>query len=32
VPAGKPNDDIVLGPEFSAGEQRAATRREVMVP
>jgi acetolactate synthase I/II/III large subunit len=32
VPAGRPNDDIVLGPEFSADEQRAATRREVMVP
>jgi acetolactate synthase-1/2/3 large subunit len=29
VPAGKPNDDIVLGPEFTADEQRAATRREV---
>jgi acetolactate synthase I/II/III large subunit len=29
VPAGKPNDDIVLGPEFSADEQRAAGRREV---
>jgi acetolactate synthase-1/2/3 large subunit len=29
VPAGKPNDDIVLGPEFSADEQRAAARREV---
>ncbi len=29
VPAGKPNDDIVLGPEFSADEQRAATRREL---
>ncbi len=29
VPAGKPNDDIVLGPEFSEDEQRAATRREV---
>ncbi len=29
VPAGKPNDDIVLGPEFSQDEQRAATRREV---
>jgi acetolactate synthase-1/2/3 large subunit len=30
VPAGKPNDNIVLGPEFSADEQRAATRREVL--
>ena len=29
VPAGKPNDDIVLGPEFSADEQRAATRRDM---
>ncbi|HEY2314498.1 MAG TPA: acetolactate synthase large subunit [Streptosporangiaceae bacterium] len=29
VPAGKPNDDIVLGPEFSEDEQRAAMRREV---
>ena len=29
VPAGRPNDDIVLGPEFSADEQRAATRREM---
>ena len=29
VPAGKPNDDIVLGPEFTADEQRAAMRREV---
>jgi acetolactate synthase I/II/III large subunit len=29
VPAGLPNDDIVLGPEFSADEQRAASRREV---
>jgi hypothetical protein len=29
VPAGKPNDEIVLGPEFSADEQRAATRRVV---
>ncbi len=26
VPAGKPNDDIVLGPEFTADEQRAAIR------
>jgi acetolactate synthase I/II/III large subunit len=30
VPAGKPNDEIVLGPEFSADEQRAATRRAVV--
>jgi acetolactate synthase I/II/III large subunit len=29
VAAGMPNDDIVLGPEFSADEQRAAARREV---
>jgi acetolactate synthase-1/2/3 large subunit len=29
VPAGRPNDDIVLGPEFSQDEQRAATRREM---
>jgi acetolactate synthase-1/2/3 large subunit len=29
VPAGQPNDAIVLGPEFSAAEQAAATRREV---
>jgi acetolactate synthase-1/2/3 large subunit len=29
VPAGRPNDEIVLGPEFTADEQRAATRREV---
>jgi acetolactate synthase-1/2/3 large subunit len=29
VPAGKPNDDIVLGPEFNEDEQRAAMRREV---
>jgi hypothetical protein len=29
VPAGKPNDDIVLGPEFTQDEQRAAARREV---
>jgi acetolactate synthase I/II/III large subunit len=29
VPAGRPNDEIVLGPEFSAEEQRAATRREM---
>ncbi len=30
VPAGHSNDDIVLGPEFSAAEQQAATRREVL--
>jgi acetolactate synthase I/II/III large subunit len=30
VPAGHPNDDIVLGPEFTPAEQRAATRREVI--
>jgi acetolactate synthase I/II/III large subunit len=29
VPAGRPNDEIVLGPEFSAGEQQAAARREL---
>jgi acetolactate synthase-1/2/3 large subunit len=29
VPAGRPNDDIVLGPEFSDDEQRAAARREM---
>jgi acetolactate synthase-1/2/3 large subunit len=29
VPAGRPNDDIVLGPEFTAAEQQAAARREV---
>jgi acetolactate synthase-1/2/3 large subunit len=29
VPSGRPNDDIVLGPEFSADEQRAAARREL---
>ena len=29
VPAGLPNDEIVLGPEFSPEEQRAATRREM---
>jgi acetolactate synthase I/II/III large subunit len=29
VPAGQPNDAIVLGPEFSEDEQRAATRREI---
>ncbi len=30
VPAGHANDDIVLGPEFSAAEQQAATRKEVI--
>jgi acetolactate synthase-1/2/3 large subunit len=29
VPAGRPNDEIVLGPEFTAEEQHAATRREI---
>jgi len=29
VPAGRPNDEIVLGPEFSAEEQSAASRREM---
>jgi acetolactate synthase-1/2/3 large subunit len=29
VPAGRPNDEIVLGPEFSAEEQRAAARRDL---
>ncbi len=29
VPAGQPNDSIILGPEFSPEEQAAATRREV---
>ena len=29
VPAGRPNDEITLGPEFSAEEQRAAARREL---
>ncbi len=29
VPAGRPNDEITLGPEFSAEEQQAATRREL---
>ena len=29
VPAGRPNDEIVLGPEFTGDEQRAATRREL---
>jgi acetolactate synthase I/II/III large subunit len=31
VPAGRPNDEIVLGPEFSADEQRAATRRDMAI-
>jgi acetolactate synthase I/II/III large subunit len=30
VPAGRPNDDIVLGPEFTPAEQQAAARREVI--
>jgi acetolactate synthase I/II/III large subunit len=30
VPAGRSNDDIVLGPEFTAAEQQAATRKEVL--
>jgi len=30
VPAGHSNDDIVLGPQFTAAEQQAATRREVI--
>jgi acetolactate synthase I/II/III large subunit len=30
VPAGRSNDDIVLGPEFTAAEQRAASRKEVI--
>jgi hypothetical protein len=30
VPAGHANDDIVLGPEFTAAEQQAAARREVL--
>ena len=30
VPAGHTNDDIVLGPEFSAAEQQAAARKEVI--
>jgi acetolactate synthase I/II/III large subunit len=30
VPAGRANDDIVLGPEFTAEEQQAAARREVL--
>jgi len=29
VAAGRPNDDILLGPEFSADEQTAASRREM---
>jgi acetolactate synthase-1/2/3 large subunit len=29
VPAGRPNNEITLGPEFSADEQRAATLREI---
>jgi acetolactate synthase-1/2/3 large subunit len=29
VPAGRPNDEIVLGPEFSEQEQQAAARREM---
>jgi acetolactate synthase I/II/III large subunit len=29
VPAGRPNDEITLGPEFTAEEQKAATRREL---
>jgi acetolactate synthase-1/2/3 large subunit len=29
VPAGQSNDAIVLGPEFSADEQRAAARRDM---
>ncbi len=29
VPAGQPNDAIVLGPEFTEQEQRAATRRDM---
>ena len=30
VPAGHSNDDIVLGPEFTAAEQQAASRKEVL--
>ena len=30
VPAGRANDDIVLGPEFTAAEQHAAARKEVI--
>jgi acetolactate synthase I/II/III large subunit len=29
VPAGRPNNEITLGPEFTAEEQRAATLREL---
>jgi acetolactate synthase-1/2/3 large subunit len=29
IPAGRPNDEIILGPDFSPEEQAAATRREV---
>jgi acetolactate synthase I/II/III large subunit len=29
VPAGHSNDDLVLGPEFTAAEQQAAARKEV---
>jgi acetolactate synthase-1/2/3 large subunit len=29
VAAGRPNDEITLGPEFSSEEQRAAARREI---
>jgi hypothetical protein len=29
VAAGRPNDEIALGPEFSPEEQRAATAREM---
>ncbi len=30
VPAGHANDDIVLGPEFTAAEQQSAARKEVI--
>ena len=30
VPVGHANDDIVLGPEFTAAEQQAAARKEVI--
>jgi acetolactate synthase-1/2/3 large subunit len=30
IPAGRPNDEIILGPDFTAEEQAAATRREVL--
>jgi acetolactate synthase-1/2/3 large subunit len=30
VPSGRANDDIVLGPEFTAAEQHAAARKEVI--